>query len=88
MYRVRYEKEFHKNLKSLDPSQARLILAWIKKNLDQSNNPREKGKRLKGKLNEYWRYRIGDYRLLCEIKDDQLILICIAVGHRKNIYDL
>ncbi|WP_203414766.1 type II toxin-antitoxin system RelE family toxin [Entomobacter blattae] len=46
-----------------------------------------KGKALIGSLKGYWRYRIGDYRLICEIKEDLLILVCIAVGHSRTYTD-
>jgi len=58
-----------------------LILAWIKKNLDVSDNPQKKV--LTGNLKRYWHYRIVDYRLIYKIKDDILLLICVAAGHRK-----
>ncbi len=87
MFNVVYEQGFYKDLKTLDRQQARLILTWIKKNLDHANDPKSKGKALTGNLKGYWRYRIGNYRLITEIKDNELILICIAIGHRKNIYD-
>lgn len=86
MFKLVYEKNFLKDLKSFDKQQARLILAWIKVNLDKAHNPRDKGKALTGNFKGLWRYRIGNYRLICEIKDDELILICIAVGHRKDVY--
>lgn len=49
-------------------------------------NPRSRGKRLVGNLTGFWRYRVADYRLICQIKDDQLIIIVVEIGHRKNIY--
>lgn len=85
-FSIRYEKGFEKDLKKLDKSQGRLILAWIKKNLVNIEDPRSKGKALQGNFKGIWRYRIGDYRLLAEIKDNELVIICLAVSHRKNIY--
>lgn len=49
-------------------------------------NPRSKGGMLKGKLNHLWRYRVGDYRVLCELFDDVLLVSVVEVGHRKDIY--
>lgn len=86
VFKIVYEKGFYKDLKSFDKQQARLILAWIKKNLDGYDNSKERGKILTGNLKGYWRYCIGYYLLICEIKDDLLILICVAVGHRKDVY--
>ena len=49
-------------------------------------NPRELGERLAGHLREYWRFRIGDYRLLCHIEDRLLTVIVVEIGHRSDIY--
>ncbi|MEY0834529.1 type II toxin-antitoxin system RelE/ParE family toxin, partial [Providencia alcalifaciens] len=49
--------------------------------------PRQSGKSLKGELGEFWRYRVGDYRILCEIRDDELVILATTIGHRKEIYD-
>ena len=54
--------------------------------LATQDNPRAGGKALQGQLAGYWRYRIGDYRLICQIKDKELIVLVIELGHRKNIY--
>lgn len=86
VYRVVYEKAFLKGLKALDMQQARLILAWIRKNLDGTEDPRLHGKALKGRLKQYWRYRVGEYCLICEIRDKELVLILITMGDRKDIY--
>lgn len=61
----------------------------IKAFLDQlvrQDNPRISGKALQGKLSAYWRYRVGDYRLICQIQDDELIVLVVELGHRKDIY--
>jgi mRNA interferase RelE/StbE len=50
------------------------------------DNPRASGKALQGELAGYWRYRVGDYRLICQIKDKELIVLVIELGHRKSIY--
>ncbi|WP_062471932.1 type II toxin-antitoxin system RelE family toxin, partial [Jeotgalibaca dankookensis] len=66
--------------------QQRMIMGWITKNLVQTDNPRQQGKALKGELKEYWRYRVGNYRLLADIDDDAIKIILIQIGHRKDIY--
>lgn len=55
--------------------------------LQTMKNPREKGKALAGNLNGLWRYRIGNYRLICDIDDDELIIYALKIGHRKGIYN-
>ncbi|WP_338045057.1 type II toxin-antitoxin system RelE family toxin [Nosocomiicoccus ampullae] len=57
-----------------------------RKNLKDTENPRKHEKSLKGNLNEYWRYRIGKYRIITRIDDDKIIINIISVGHRSNIY--
>lgn len=51
------------------------------------DNPRASGRPLKGELGVFWRYRVGDYRLLCEIQDEALTILVALIGHRKEIYD-
>lgn len=86
IYKVRYTNRIIKELKKLDIYTRRLIFAWIEKNLDGCENPRVHGKALTADQKGKWRYRIGDYRLLCHIEDDNLIILALNVGHRKDIY--
>ncbi|MDO5689404.1 MAG: type II toxin-antitoxin system RelE/ParE family toxin [Tissierellia bacterium] len=76
-----------KQLKKLDKSIAKIIVHWIEKNLEDCEDPRLKGKPLKGDRGSQWRYRVGNYRLIAEIKDKKLIILIISIGHRKEIYD-
>ena len=62
------------------------IKTWIEKNLIGTTNPRQHGKGLMGNKSEYWRYRVGDYRILAEIRDAEVIIIIVEVGHRREIY--
>lgn len=86
MYTVRYSERSKKQLKKLDKSVQRLILNWIGKNLEGCENPRAKGKGLVENYSGEWRYRIGDYRLICDIHDKQLTILAISIGHRSSIY--
>lgn len=56
------------------------------KNIEGCENPREKGKPLKGNLKNQWRYRIGNYRILCRIEDYEVLVLVLNVGHRKEVY--
>jgi mRNA interferase RelE/StbE len=76
-----------KQLKKLGPEPARRIFAFLDSRITGSLDPRNSGKRLKGELSEFWRYRVEDYRLICRIEDDQLIVLVIRVGHRRDIYE-
>lgn len=85
-YKVSYEKRAIKNLSKIDKFQQIIIMSWIEKNLINTDNPKEKGKALKGELKEYWRYRVGNYRLIASINESEIQIIILNVGHRKEIY--
>lgn len=85
-YHVEFTKQALKELKKMDKHQASIILAWIKKNLESCENPRLHGKSLVANHTGKWRYRIGDYRLITHIDDDQIIILVLDIGHRRSIY--
>ncbi len=85
-YDLLYSKQAIKDLKKLDPYTKRLVKAWIEKNLLNCTNPRAHGKALTANRTGQWRYRIGDYRLICHIADDKLIILALNVGHRRIVY--
>lgn len=87
-YTVVYSKQSIKDLKKLNRSIAVFIKSWIEKNLVGCENPRMHGKALKGNLATLWRYRIGDYRLVCDIRDNECIILAVAIGHRREVYRL
>lgn len=74
-----------KQLKKIDITNQKKIKQFILE-IQELNDPRSKGKALKGKLSNYWRYRVGDYRLICDIKDSEIIITVLRIGHRKDIY--
>ncbi len=78
----RFEREFRK----LDGYTRRMIKAWIDKNITNCTEPRAHGKMLTANRNGQWRYRIGDYRLICAIEDDRLVFLALSVGHRSDVY--
>ena len=86
MFQVRFSKQALRELKKLDKHVSAFIIAWIRKNLDGCSDPRIHGKPLSANRSGQWRYRIGDYRLICEINDDVVLIIVLTVGHRKDIY--
>ncbi len=87
MYRVEFTERALRSLKKLDKAQAKLILAWISKNLANSTDPKIIGKKLKHNLKFYYRYRIGNYRIIVDVQEEKLIILVLDVGHRKTIYD-
>lgn len=86
-YRVETTPRFDKEFSKLDKYTMRIIKAWIEKNLLCSENPRAHGKALTANRSIQWRYRIGDYRLICEIHDNELVILALSIGHRRDVYD-
>ena len=86
-YKLEYSKEALKELKKLDNSVARVIYAWMKKNIDGCENPRIHGKGLSSNRSGQWRYRIGNYRVICKIEDNRVLVLVLTVGHRSRVYD-
>ena len=84
---IKYSDSARKQLKKLDKQSAIRILDFMDERIFESGNPRSIGKVLTGpKLGTYWRYRVGDYRIICDIQDGQLCVLVIEIGNRKEIY--
>lgn len=86
-YNVQYSKQAIKELKKLDRFTRQMIYSWIDKNLSNCEDPRQHGKALTANRKGQWRFRIGDYRLICDIQDDKLVILALTVGHRRDIYN-
>ena len=86
MWAVEYSAKALRQLRKLDPNQRRILLAWIDKNLQGCQNPRGIGKALSGGLSDQWRYRVGDYRILCDIQDERLVILALNIDHRSRVY--
>ena len=86
-YSIETTERFDREFKKLDRYTQRMIKAWIEKNLVGCENPRSHGKGLTANRSGQWRYRIGDYRLICLINDNELVILALSVGHRRSIYN-
>lgn len=86
-YEVELSERFKKEFRKLDKYTQKMIRAWINKNLVETENPRLHGKGLTANRSGQWRYRIGDYRLICNINDNKLIILALSVGHRRDVYE-
>jgi mRNA interferase RelE/StbE len=73
-------------LRKLDRQSARRISSFIDARLNGIDNPRRIGKALHTGLSDYWSYRVGDYRLICELRDATVRIIIIKIGHRSDVY--
>lgn len=84
---VEIQEQALDDLRRLDPEPRRRILKYFRERLEGTENPRQFGKPLVGDRAGFWRYRIGDYRAICHMEDQVLMILVVEVGHRKNIYD-
>lgn len=86
-YHVETTPRFEKAFKKLDRYTQKMLAAWISKHLEGCIDPRAHGKALTANRKGQWRYRIGDYRLICLIENDTLVILALSVGHRREIYE-
>ena len=86
VWRIEIAPAAKKELDKLDRRTAQRILTFLQKRVTLLKDPRSIGDALKGpKFGEYWRYRVGDYRIV-RIEDDVLLILALRVGHRKHVY--
>ena len=84
---ISYTETARKQLRNLDPQTARRIVDFMDERIAGQSDPRSTGQALTGPLlGAYWRYRVGDYRIICEIQDRALCVLVIEIGNRKEIY--
>ena len=86
IYKLDYSKKAQKQLRKLDPHTRKLIGQWLGDNIANTINPRQHGKALKANLSGYWRYRVSDYRIVCDIQDDKLVVLAVEIAHRREVY--
>ena len=86
-YHVEYTSRALKQLKKMDRFTALLLTSWVGEHLEGCEDPRALGKGLSANRAGEWRYRVGDYRILCVIEDDVLVIEIFSVGHRRSVYD-
>jgi len=83
---VRISNIAERQLRKLDRPVQRRILDWLNDRIEGCKDPRHFGEPLRGSHAGLWRYRVGDYRILCEIQDQNVVVLVIAIGHRSSIY--
>ncbi len=86
-WKVSFNKSAAKQFGKLDREVQAAILVYFHERVLAEPDPRRLGKALAGKLKGFWRYRIGDYRAICELRDHELIVLVLKIGHRKEVYD-
>jgi len=85
-WKIDYTETARKQLKKLDKPAARRILDFLDDRVAKQDDPRALGKALSGPLGTLWRYRIGDYRAICELQHQAVTVLVIRIGHRREVY--
>ncbi len=86
VWKISFTKNAVKQLGKLDRETARLIVRFMEEKIAGSSDARRYGHALVGDQKGRWRYRIGDYRVVCELRDNELLVVVITLGHRREIY--
>ena len=86
-WKIELSNRAQQDLSKLDPQNIRRVYQFLFGRLIKLENPRSVGEALRGsRLGEYWKYRVGDYRLITKIEDDRLLVLVVRIGHRREIY--
>ena len=83
---IEYAKTAKDQLRKLDKPVARRIVDMLDQRVAAMENPRQTGKALKGPLGDFWCYRVGDYRIICDIQDSAITVLVLQIGNRREVY--
>ena len=83
---IKYAETAIKHLRKLDKATSRRIVDFMDKRVSSSSDPRSLGKALHGPLGDLWCYRVGDFRILCDIQDGVLVVLVLQIGNRREVY--
>lgn len=84
---VEFDDRARRELRKLSPETQQMILHYLRERICGSTDPRQFGKPLRIKLAGLWRYGVGDYRLICRLEANRLVVLVLKVGHRREVYD-
>jgi mRNA interferase RelE/StbE len=86
-WRVEFLRDAERELGRLDEAVRARILAFLRDRLASRKDPRGLGEPLRGpELGKYWKYRVGDYRIICNIRDERILILVVRIGHRREVY--
>jgi mRNA interferase RelE/StbE len=85
-WKIEFDPAALKELKNLDKPIEQRILKFLHERVAKLDDPRQIGASLKGTLSGLWKYRIGDYRLICSLENDRLVVLVLRIGHRREVY--
>jgi mRNA interferase RelE/StbE len=87
IWRIEFEREAEKELKKLDRQVAQRIVKFLRERVAVLDNPRSVGQALVGStLGDYWKYRVGDYRIVVDIQDKRVCVLVVRIGNRRQVY--
>jgi mRNA interferase RelE/StbE len=87
IWKVEFDDRARKELRRLDRQAQINILAYLRNRIATQEDPRRFGDPLRKNLSGFWKYRIGPYRVICDIQDGVVMVRAVRIGHRKNVYD-
>jgi len=85
-WKVEFDSAADRDLKKVAPQQKRRILKYLDEKIETDEDPRRFGDPLSKNLTGLWKYRIGDYRVICEIQEEKVVVLVLRVGHRSKVY--
>jgi mRNA interferase RelE/StbE len=85
-WKIEYTDQAKRSMSKLDRQSAKRILDYMSERIARHDNPRSLCKALSGELGTFWRYRVGDFRIICDIEDKVLRILVVRVGNRKEVY--
>jgi mRNA interferase RelE/StbE len=86
-WKVEFDDRARRELRKLDQHIQSEILRYLREHIAGTDDPRKFGKPLRINLAGLWRYRVGDYRLICRLEDFRLVVLVIKIGHRRDVYE-
>ena len=85
-WNVEVSPRAQRQLDELDKPVARRISKFLYERIGKLNDPRQIGEPLQGTLSELWRYRVGEYRIICSLEHERLVVLVLRIGHRREVY--
>jgi mRNA interferase RelE/StbE len=86
-WKIEFSAEADRELSKLDGLVIKRILKFLQERIAKLDNPRSIGNALQGpRFGEFWKYRVGDYRLICKIEDARVVVLVLRIGHRSDVY--
>ena len=85
-WRIEYLQSARKDVQKLDSQTRHRLRNYLEQRVAKLDDPRQLGKALQGRHAGLWRYRVGDYRLVCQLRDEALVVLVVRVGHRREVY--